>query len=99
MGQKERRMVLPRSSNRCLEIIENTAVGRLFSEIEQEIIALEQDAEEAKKKVWNLEFRICEMHRKLDETIDSIAESYLHKELPLKTRQGVWSVISNKRKA
>ena len=92
-------MVLPRSSNRCLEIIENTAVGRLFSEIEQEIIALEQDAEVAKKKVWNLEFRICELHRMLDEAIDSIAESYLREELPLKKRPGIWSVISNKRKA
>ena len=92
-------MVAPRSSNQCLEIIQHTTVGKLFSEIEQEIIALEQDAEVAKKKVWSLEFRISELHRMLDEAIDSIAESYLHNELPLKTRPGIWSVISNKRKA
>lgn len=92
-------MVAPRSSNQCLEIIQHTTVGKLFSEIEQEICSLEREAEEAKKKAWSLEFRICELHRMLDDAIESIAESYLHKELPLKTRPGTWSVISNKRKA
>ena len=92
-------MVVPRSSNQCLEIIQHTTVGKLFSEIEQEIFTLEREAEEAKKKAWSLEFRVCEMHHMLDDAIESIAESYLQKELPLKTRPGVWSVYSNKRKA
>ena len=92
-------MVTPMSSNQCLEIIQHTSVGKLFSEIEQEIFLLEMEAEEAKKKAWSLEFRICEMHRVLDEAIEAVAESYLQKELPLKTRPGTWSVINNKRKA
>ncbi len=92
-------MVAPRSLNKCLEIIQHTTVGKLFSEIEQEIFTLEQETEEAKKKAWSLEYRVCEMHRMLDDAIESVAESYLQKELPLKTRPGTWSVISNKRKA
>ena len=92
-------MVTPRSSNQCLEIIQHTTVGKLFSEIEQELFTLEQEAEEAKKKAWSLEFRVCEMHRMLDDAIESVAESYLHTELPLKTRPKTWSVISNKPKA
>jgi len=92
-------MVAPRSSNQCLEIIQHTSVGKLFSEIEQEIFILEREAEEAKKKAWSLEFRVCEMHRMLEDAIESVAESYLQQELPLKAGPGVWSVISNKRKA
>ena len=92
-------MVAPMSSNQCLEIIQHTSVGKLFSEIEQEIFTLEMEAEEAKKKAWSLEFRICEMHRVLDEAIEAVAESYLQKELPSKSRPGTWSVINNKRKA
>ena len=92
-------MVTPRSSNQCLEIIQHTTVGKLFSEIEQEIFILEREAEEAKIKAWNLEFRICELHRMLEDAIESVAESYLQQELSLKTRPGVWSVIDNKQKA
>jgi len=91
-------MVAPRSSIQCLDIIQHTTVGRLFSEIDQEILTLEQEAEEAKKITWNLEFRIYELHRMLEDAIESVAKSYLQKELPLKTRQGVWPVIDNERK-
>ncbi len=91
-------MVAPRSSNQYLDIIQHTTVGRLFSEIEQEISTLEQEADEAKKITWNLEFRICELHRMLEDAIESVAESYLQKELPLKTMPGVWPVIDNEQK-
>ena len=92
-------MVTPRSSRQRLEKIQHTVIGQLFSEIEQEIHSLEIEAEEAKKKVWNLEFHICELHRMLDDAIASVVESYVQKELPLKGQSGVWSVINNKRKA
>ena len=92
-------MVAPRSLNQCLEIIQHTTVGKLFSEIEQEVFILEREAEEAKKKAWDLEFRIFELHRMLEDAIESVVESYLQKQLPLKTRPGVWSVIDNKQKA
>ena len=91
-------MTAPRSSHQGLAIIRETAIGNLFSEIEQEILTLEKEAEEAKKKAWSLEFRIFELHRMLDQAIESVAESYLQKQLPLKTKPGVWSVINNKRK-
>ena len=92
-------MAAPRSSNQGLEIIKHTAIGNLFLEIEQEIHSLEINAEEAKKNVWNLEFRICELHRMLDDAIEAVVESYAQKQLPLKGRSGIWSVINDKRKA
>ena len=92
-------MAAARSSNQGLQIIQHTKVGKLFASIEQEILTLEMEAEAAKKKAWDLEFRVCELHAMLDDAIESVVESYMQKDLPLKTGAGVWSVINNKRKA
>jgi hypothetical protein len=86
-------MTTPRKSNECLHSIHDTVVGRLFSEMEQELYVLENEAEEAKKKVWCMEYRIGELHRMLDESIMAISDSYRYKQLPLKVKPGAWSVI------
>jgi len=85
-------MTAPRKSNECLHSIRDTAVGRLFSEMEQELFVLEREAEEAKKKVWCMEYRIGELHRMLDESIMAVSDSYPYKQLPLKIKPGSWSV-------
>ena len=92
-------MVVPESSNRNLEFIKETVVGKIFSDIEQEIVTLELEAEEMRKKAWSLDFRIFEIHRMLDEAIDSVAESHRQNGLSLKDRPAAWSVIDNERKA
>lgn len=86
-------MAISRRSNECLHSIQDTAVGRLFIEMEQELFVLEREAEEAKKKVWCMEYRIGELHRMLDESIMTISDSYRYKQLPLKVKPGSWSVI------
>lgn len=78
-------------SNECLHNIRDTRVGRLFSEMEEELFVLEKEAEEAKKKVWCMEYRIGELHRLLDDAILTISDSYRHKQLPLKIKPGAWS--------
>ena len=88
-------MVVPRSSNRSLEFIKDTAAGKIFSDIEREIVTLELEAEEMRKKAWSMDFRIFEIHRMLDEAIDSVAGSHRQNELPLKTRPAGWSLIDN----
>lgn len=85
-------MTTPRRSNECLHSIQDTVVGRLFAEMEQELYVLEKEAEEAKKKVWCMEYRIGELHRMLDDSIIAIADSYKYKQLPLKIKPGRWSV-------
>ena len=85
-------MAAPGMSNECLHSIRDTAVGRLFSEMEQELFILEKEAEEAKKKVWCMEYRIGELHRRLDEAIKAISDSYRHKQLRLKLKSGLWSI-------
>ena len=84
-------MTTLRKSNECLHGIQDTVVGRLFSEMEQELYVLEREAEEAKKKVWCMEYRIGELHRMLDESIMAISDSYRYKQLPLKIKPGAWS--------
>ena len=84
-------MTIPVKSNECLHSIDHTIVGRLFSEMEHELFALEKDAEEAKKRVWSMEYRISELHRMLDDSIMTITDSYRHKQLPLKIKPGKWS--------
>lgn len=63
-------------SNECLYSLRDTRVGRLFSEMEQELIVLEKESEEAKKKVWCMDYRIGELHRMLDEAIISVSDGY-----------------------
>ena len=84
-------MTVPRRSNECLHSIQDTVVGRLFSEMEEELYVLEKEAEEAKKKVWCMEYRIGELHRMLDESIMAISDSYRYKQLLLKIKPGAWS--------
>ena len=78
-------------SNECLHNIRDTKVGRLFFEMEQELFVLEKEAEEAKKRVWCMEYRIGELHRLLDDAIITISDSYRHQQLPLKVKPGAWS--------
>ena len=78
-------------SNECLHSIQDTVVGRLFAEMEQELFVLEKEAEQAKKKVWCMEYRIGELHRMLDESIMAVLDSYQHRQLPLKLKPGSWS--------
>ncbi len=85
-------MAEPIRSNECLYSIRDTKVGRLFSEMEQELIVLEKDADEAKKKAWHMDYRIGELHRMLDETIITVSDSYRDKQLPLKFKPGSWSI-------
>lgn len=85
-------MTTPRKSNECLQSIRDTAVGRLFCDMEQELFVLEREAEEAKKRVWCMEYRIGELHRMLDESILTISDSYRYKQLPLKIKPGSWVV-------
>ncbi len=80
-------------SNECLQSIRHTVVGRIFSEMEQELFVLEKEAEEAKKQVWRMEYRITELHRMLDESILTVSDSYRRRQLPLKIKPGNWSVI------
>ncbi len=82
-------------SNECLHSIRHTSVGRLFSEMEQKLFILEKEAEEAKKKVWCMEYHIGELHRMLDDSILTITDSYRHKQLPLKIKPGNWSVLES----
>jgi len=84
-------MTTPRKSNECLHTIQDTVVGRLFAEMEQELYVLEKEAEEAKKKVWYMEYRIGELHRLLDDAILTISDSYLNQHLSLKIKPGAWS--------
>lgn len=79
-------------SNELLHGIRDTAVGKLFYEMEQELFVLEKMAEEAKKKVWSMEYRISDLHRMLDESIMTISDSYRFKQLPLKIKPGKWSM-------
>ena len=79
-------------SNACLQNIRDTAVGKLFYEMERELLVLEKMAEEAKKKVWSMEYRIVDLHRMLDESIMTISDSYRFKQLPLKIKPGKWSI-------
>jgi hypothetical protein len=88
-------MTTLRKSNECLHGIQNTVVGRLFSEMEQELFVLEKEAEEAKKKVWCMEYRIGELHRLLDDAILTISDSYRNQHLPLKIKPGAWSRSGN----
>lgn len=76
--------------NECLHNIRDTRVGRLFSEMEEEMLVLEKEAEEAKKKVWCMEYRIGELRRLLDDAILTISDSYRHQQLPLKVKPGAW---------
>lgn len=85
-------MAIPNKPNECLHSIQDTAVGRLFRDMELELFVLEKEAEEAKKKVWCMEYRIGELHRMLDDSIIAIADSYKYKQLPLKIKPGRWSV-------
>jgi len=63
--------------------------------MEQELFVLENEAEEAKKKVWCMEYRIGELHLMLDESIMAITDSYRYTQLPLKIKPGSWAVSGN----
>jgi len=91
-GAKEQMMEASGALNECLYSIRDTKVGRLFSEMEQELIALEKEAEDVKKKVWYMDYRIGELHRMLDEAIIMVSDSYRDKQLPLKLKPGSWSI-------
>jgi hypothetical protein len=88
---KEGKMTTPGKSNECLHSIRDTRIGRLFLKMEHELFVLEKEAEEAKKRVWSLEYRISELHRILDESILTITDSYRYNQLALKIKPGKWS--------